>query len=57
MNIPDPQKMRMDKALHRITQSKRSGHFKDFSNRTLNLMEEIVKADIRYDKKNKIKYE
>jgi hypothetical protein len=57
MNIPDPQKMRMEKAKHRVTQSRRNGIFKDLSERTLNVMEEIVKADIQYDIDNGIEYE
>ena len=48
--------LRMGKSLHRVQQSRRSGYFKDISNRTLNLMEDIVKADIDYDEKHGICY-
>jgi hypothetical protein len=50
------QEMRLAKAMHRVEQSRRSGYFKPVSNLTLNLMEDIVKADIQYDRKHRIDY-
>lgn len=57
MNIPNPQKMRLEKAMHRVEQQRRSGQFREISSRTLNLMEAIVAADIQYDIDNGICYE
>ena len=51
------QEMRLEKAMHKVEQSRRSGFFKDISNRTLNLMESIVAADIQYDIDNGVDYE
>lgn len=49
--------MRLKKAMHRVEQARRSGYFKPISDRTLNLMESIVAADIQYDIDNGICYE